>query len=110
MRNKGFAYTADQKLARWDDIGGPRPFEKWALQGPWQFVASRVLTGLMGAAGAVVVGWLLGEVGRGMAMAGGFIFSWVLVAAVTGQRMWKRERGLHDGWLNRQGSSAPMAK
>lgn len=102
LRNKGFAFTGDQKLARWDDIGGPRGFEKWSLQGPWQFLASRVLIGLAGAAAAFVVGWLLtDDVSFALAMGGGWVLGAMLVGLVA-HWMWKRERGLYDAWLNKQ--------
>ncbi|HEV2121294.1 MAG TPA: hypothetical protein VGW38_00775 [Chloroflexota bacterium] len=29
LRNHGFAFTDRQKTARWDDLGGPTPFERW---------------------------------------------------------------------------------
>ena len=115
MRNKGFAYTADQKIARWDDIGGPRPFEHWALGGPLQFMASRLLTGLAGVVGALVVGWLLaGEAAFGMAVAGGFLIGAALIVLLAGHWMWKRERGVYDEWLNirrhRQADAAVSTK
>lgn len=103
LRNKGFAYTADQKLARWDDIVGPRRFEKWSLQGPWQLVASRLLLfGPAGAAATFVMRWLLDDVGSALPAAGGWLLGTILVGLVAGHRMWKRERGLYDHWLDTQ--------
>ena len=103
LRNRGFAFTADQKFARWEDIGGPGRFERWALPGPWTFVAGRALSGLGGVVGALLVGWLLpGDTGAATAVAGGMLLGTVLVVLLAGHRMWQRERDLYDAWLNKQ--------
>lgn len=103
MRNKGFAFTTADRLARWDDIGGPGRFEKWGLENPLQFVASRLLIGLGGVGGALVMGWLLaGDPGFALAVAGGYAIGTVLVVLVAGKRQWARERDVYDAWLSRR--------
>ena len=103
MRNKGFAFTAGQKLARWDDLGGPGRFEKWALQSPRHYMASRMASAPAGAVGALVTVWLLGwDAGRALAMAGGFLLGAVVIVIVAGKGMWSREQDVYDTWLIRR--------
>ena len=103
LRNKGFAYTSDQKFARWEDIGGPGPFERWSLQGPWQFMTSRLLNSLAGVVGVLAVGRLLQRdfaLIRGVAL--GMLLGVLIGVAVAGRRMWRRDRDLYDAWLAKQ--------
>ena len=111
MRNKGFTFTTDQRLARWDDTGGPGRFEKWGLQGRWQFTVSRlVMIAAVGAAAALVTGWLLsGDAGYAVGAAGGFLLGSLLVVLVAGKRMWARERDVYDTWLTRRPRHPPAA-
>ena len=104
FRNQGgFAFTDRQILARWDDLGGPKPFEQWSLRSRRQFFVSK----LPGSAALLLVivasrAWQGSEPGFLLALGAA-----VMVGAAAGIALaigpaWRRQRSLYDLWLSRK--------
>lgn len=107
LRNKGFVFTADQKFDRWEDIGGPRRFEKWTLQGPFEFIVGRLVNALAAVAAALGTAWLIAwrgawDASPAGAVAVGMLIGTALIVPAAGYRLWRRDRDLYDAWLNKQ--------
>ena len=107
FRNHGFVFNELQVFARWDDIGGPRPYELWTLSSRWRYATHRAwLHGVSGAAGALIAGLLLGAERNyvirfaTIMLLGGSLA--MFFAAAFMERHWKRRRNIYDRWLQRR--------
>lgn len=100
LRSLGFVFTDDQRLARWEDRGGPGRVERWSLRGSVRYRLARFIPLAAGILGApLVYGWLRPDataftqpylVGASLGV--------VLVTAFAGGFFYRRERRLYDRW------------
>jgi hypothetical protein len=100
MRRLGFVFTDDQRLARWEERGGPGRVEQWSLRGSVRYRIARFIPLAIGFLGVpLVFGWVRGDaraftqpymVGASLGL--------VLVAVFAGGFYYRRERRLYDRW------------
>jgi hypothetical protein len=100
LRRWGLVFTDDQRLARWEDRGGPGRVERWSLGGSVRYRIARFIPLAAGILAApLVYGWLRPDataftqpylVGASLGV--------FLATVFAGGFYYRRERRLYDRW------------